>query len=284
MSASTVRHPMRAVLSTLSYEILPFTNTQDLVLSHVPTSVPLTVTTTQSRGLERTIALTERLAGHGYGVAPHLAARLVRDDQHLADLVARLDAAGVRSVFVVGGDAPEPDGCFPDALSLLEALETAGHRFASVGVAGYPEGHSGIASDILDRALLDKMHHAAYVVTQLCFDAAVTTRWAERVAREGVHLPVYVGLPGSVTRQKLVRISAGLGLGQSARFLRKQQNLLWRFFLPGGYRPDKLVDRLAPQLGARTNEIAGFHLFTFNELERTEAWRQSLLERIEASR
>ncbi|MFD0660865.1 hypothetical protein [Thermocatellispora tengchongensis] len=92
-------------------------------------------------------------------------------------------------------------------------------------------------------------------------------------------LPVRVGLPGAVTRQKLIRISAGLGLGQSARFLNKQQNLLWRFFLPGGYSPNRLVERLAPHVAEPGGPLAGFHFFTFNELDKTESWRRRMLER-----
>lgn len=104
--------------------------------------------------------------------------------------------------------------------------------------------------------------------------------WARTVRAGGVATDIRIGLPGAVTRQKLVRISAGLGLGQSARFLSKQQNLVWRFLLPGGYRPDRLVRALAPHLGAADHGLAGFHLFTFNEIARTEAWRASWLRKL----
>ncbi|MGY1695499.1 hypothetical protein ACI780_11340 [Geodermatophilus sp. SYSU D00814] len=80
------------------------------------------MTVTEARGLAPTPELAERLSGHGFGVTPHLLARLVHGRSHLADVVARLDAAGVDGVFVVGGDAAEPVGPFPDALSLLEEL------------------------------------------------------------------------------------------------------------------------------------------------------------------
>jgi len=83
-----------------------------------------------------------------------------------------------------------------------------------------------------------------------------------------------------VSRQKLVRISAGLGLGQSARFLLKQQSLFWRFFLPGGYHPGRLAGRLASHLHRPDAHLDGFHFFTFNEVATTEAWRRSMLARI----
>jgi methylenetetrahydrofolate reductase (NADPH) len=69
-------------------------------------------------------------------------------------------------------------------------------------------------------------------------------------------------------------VSGGLGIGESANFLKKQQSLLWRFFVPGGYSPDKIIRGLAPHLGEPDNHLAGFHVFTFNDLEPTEEWRQ----------
>ncbi len=274
------RVALERALRGVSYEVLPLRGTEEAVVEHVPRTVPLTVTVTEAKGLTPTVELAERLSGHGFSATPHLAARLVRDEAHLADLTARLRAAGVDGVFVVGGDAAHPAGRFPDALSLLEALETGGHHFRRVGIGGYPEGHGHISAELIERALERKAPHATSVITQLCFHPATTAAWARTIRSRGVDLPVRVGLPGAVTRQKLVRISAGLGLGQSARFLAKQHSMFWRFFLPSGYRPDRLVERLAPTLGQPGHGLQGLHLFTFNEVARTEAWRQAWLARL----
>jgi methylenetetrahydrofolate reductase (NADPH) len=274
------RVALERALRDASYEVLPLRGAEESVVEHVPRTVPLTVTVTEAKGLTPTLELAERLSRHGCTVTPHLAARLIHDASHLADVVARLHAADVDSVFVIGGDAAEPAGTFPDALSLLEALETVGHHFQHVGIGGYPEGHGHISSEVIERALERKAPHATNIITQLCFHAATTTAWARQVKLRGVDLPIRIGLPGAVTRQKLVRISAGLGLGQSARFLLKQHSMFWRFFLPHGYRPDRLIERLAPALGRPDNNLQGFHLFTFNEVARTEAWRQEWLARL----
>ena len=274
------RTALERALRAASYEVLPLRGAEESVVEHVPRTVPLTVTVTEAKGLVPTLELAERLAGHGFTATPHLAARLVRDAAHLADVVARLRAAGVSGVFVVGGDATGPAGTFPDALSLLEALETTRSHFETVGIGGYPEGHGHISTALIERALERKTPYASHVITQLCFSASTTRDWARRVALRGVDLPIRIGLPGAVTRQKLVRISAGLGLGASARFLSKQHSLFWRFFLPHGYRPDRLVDGLAPSLGRPEHHLQGFHFFTFNEVARTEAWRQDRLARL----
>jgi methylenetetrahydrofolate reductase (NADPH) len=277
------REALVGALRNASYEVLPFKRTEAAVLEHVPPDVALTVTTTEAKGLGPTVDLAVRLSRHGYDAAPHLAARLVRDDAHLADLVAQLREAGVRSVFVIGGDAAEPTGPFPDALSLLRALDEIGHPFTTVGIGGYPEGHGKIPDELVEKALEQKAPHATQVITQLCFDAGTTVSWARAIRTRGVDLPVRVGIPGAVSRQKLVRITAGLGLGQSARFLAKQQSMFWRFFLPGGYSPNRLVRRLAPGFGQPDTTLAGFHVFTFNELEKTQTWRREWLARLEAS-
>jgi methylenetetrahydrofolate reductase (NADPH) len=271
------RAALAEALRNVSYEVLPFKSTEEKVLADVPREVALTVTTTEAKGLGPTLDLAAKLAGHGYSVAPHLAARLVRDDAHLVDIVAQLRDAGVDSAFVIGGDAPEPAGRFTDALGLLEALDELGHPFASIGIGGYPEGHGHISDEAIEQALERKAPHADQIISQLCFDAATTTSWARKLRARGVALPIRVGIPGAVNRQKLVRISAGLGLGQSARFLSKQQGMFWRFFLPGGYSPDKLIQALAPEFGRPEHALSGFHVFTFNELAGTEAWRREWL-------
>jgi methylenetetrahydrofolate reductase (NADPH) len=56
--------------------------------------------------------------------------------------------------------------------------------------------------------------------------------------------------------------------------------MFWRFFLPGGYSPDRLIQRLTPAFGGPDTGLEGLHVFTFNELDTTEAWRQRWLARL----
>ncbi|MFI7699532.1 methylenetetrahydrofolate reductase [Nonomuraea sp. NPDC049480] len=270
------------LVRNMSYEVMPFKNTERDVLEYVPATVQLTVTVTEAKGIDATLDLTERLVRHGYTVAPHLPARQFADGKHVADVVARLREARVRSVFVVGGDAPKPAGEFHDAYALLRAMEQVHHPFEEVGIAGYPEGHAAIPQEALDRALKQKAPMATRILTQICFAAGTTASWAAGIAGSGIDLPVHVGMPGPVNRQRLMRISAGIGLGQSARFLQKQQSLLWRFLLPGGYNPAKLAKRLGAAAPKADGNIRGLHIFTFNELSRTELWRRRLLESVSA--
>lgn len=276
------RSTLADLARNVSYEVMPFKNTEKLVLADVPTSVPLTVTVTEARGMEPTLGLTERLVRHGYHVTPHLPARQFVAASQVADVVHRLRAAGVTSVFVIGGDVPTAAGPFQDAYSLLQAMEAVDHPFDQVGIAGYPEGHGTIPQEAIDLALKQKASLATRIVTQMCFHAGTTASWAQDILTAGVDLPVYVGMPGPVHRQKLVRITARLGLGQSARFLHKQHGVLWRFLLPGAYSPARLTRRLGAVLPKYTTAVSGLHIFTFNELHATERWRRELLASVPA--
>jgi methylenetetrahydrofolate reductase (NADPH) len=279
----TVREPaarasLRQVFGSLGYEVIPFKKTEQAVLDAVPRDVRLTVTASPAKGQDATVDLAVRLVGHGYSVAPHLSAQQVRDRAHLADVVARCREAGITDVFVVGGDRTDTPTEFADALALLRALHELDHGFTDIGIGGHPEGHPEVGHDVLYRALADKAALAHHITTQIVFDPKVILEWSRELTRRGIDLPVHVGVPGAVHRQKLVRVSGGLGIGESAKFLKKQQGLLWRFFVPGGYSPDKIIKGLAPHIGRPDNGLAGFHVFTFNDLAPTEAWRQRTLQ------
>jgi methylenetetrahydrofolate reductase (NADPH) len=276
------KHTLVEALRRPRYEVIPLQGVEEAVVEHVPKDVKLTVTASPKKGIETTLEFAERLSNQGYQVVPHLSARLVVDEAHLKDILERLRESGIREVFVIAGDPDEPAGKFAGADELLPVMAEIGHDFEEVGITGYPESHPVISDEVTIEAMYDKAPHATYIVSQICFDPKVTADWVRRVRRRGVELPIYVGMPGSVSRQKLLRISRNIGLGESARFLKKQRSRLLRLFLPGGYSPDRLIRGLTPSLADPQNKVRGFHIYTFNEVEKTEAWRRKKLDRIEA--
>ena len=161
-----------ALLPRPRYEVFPAKGTEQAVADWVPAGMTVTVTASPVKGLDATIELTERLAARGYRVVPHLAARSVAGDAHLAGIVARLKAAGCDDVFVPGGDAPHPAGPFDGALPLLERLAEMGRPFSRIGITGYPESHPKIHDDVTIQAMWDKRRYASYIVSNVCFDAA----------------------------------------------------------------------------------------------------------------
>lgn len=263
------------------YEVFPLEGIAEQVVRYVPSAAKVAVTSSPARGIDPTLELAGELARRGFEVVPHLSARLVLDEQHLKRILERLHEIGVHEILAIGGDVDEPQGRFAGAAELLTAMADLGHGLDAIGIAGYPESHPFISDEQTIRAMFDKAPFADYIVSQLCFEPAVVAAWIEAVRARGVDLPIHVGIPGAVSRARLLRISTRIGVGESARFLRRHGGLLGRLLLRGSYGPGALIDGLGPYLARPESKVAGFHIYTFNELEKTERWRQETLRRLD---
>jgi methylenetetrahydrofolate reductase (NADPH) len=272
------------LLHKVRYEVLPTASAHDAVLEAVPQDVVVTITASPTKGLEPTLELAERLAAAGYQVVPHLSARLVRDSAHLGEVVARLTAIGVDDVFVPAGDADPPAGEFNSALDVLERLAELGNPFSRVGITGYPETHPKIEDDITVQSMWDKRRHATYIVSNLCFDAAVLRQWITRIRRRRVTLPLLVGLAGPVDRTKLIQMATKIGVADSARFVAGHSSAFVRLSTPGAYQPERLLDRVGSTLADPQSAVTGLHVFTFNQVRQAEEWRQGLLAQLARTR
>jgi methylenetetrahydrofolate reductase (NADPH) len=269
------------LLRNARFEVLPLEGIEQEVLEHLGTDAKVTVTASPSRGLDATLELTEVLTRAGYTTVPHISARLVRDHAHLDELLDRLQAGGVRELFVLAGDAAHPAGEFTGAAELLQAMGPRRADFEAIGITGYPESHHLISDEETIRAMFVKAPMATHIVSQLCFDADVIAAWIAEVRRRGTDLPIWIGVPGNVPYAKLLRVSMKIGLGESARFLRHHGNWLSRL-VTRQFKPDRLVADLAPIAADPAARVAGVHIYTFNEVARTERWRRAALERLTA--
>ncbi|HEY2223984.1 methylenetetrahydrofolate reductase [Actinomycetospora sp.] len=261
-----------ALLARARYEVMPLPDVSRRAVAELPRGATVTVTASPTRAPSATVAVVEQLATAGFDPVPHLAARSVRDDAELAGILARLADAGVRDVFVVGGDAREPVGRFTDALGLIEAVERIGPRPARIGVASYPDGHHRIDDATLWASLRAKQEHADYTVTQLCFDAETVGRFVAEARAHGIDLPVVAGVPGVVDTPRLLRAAVRVGVGDAMRFARTNPATAASLLRPGAYRPTGLVRGLARQVADGRCAIAGLHLYTFNEIAPTVRW------------
>jgi methylenetetrahydrofolate reductase (NADPH) len=276
------REALSQALRRPRYEVLPLAGTADQVEQHVPRDLPVTVTASPRQGIEATLALTDTLARRGFEVVPHLAARLVRDEAQLSEILHRLEEADVRDVFAFAGEGARPVGDFTDSLALLTAMQRlrqagVGRRLERVGVAGYPQGHPIIADEELTRALHAKQPLSSYLVSQMCFDPRAVSAWVTQMMELGLRMPVHLGVAGVVDQRRLLRIATRIGVGSSAQFLRKHRYGLVRLALPGGYRPDRLLRQLAVELAEPARPVVGLHIYTLGDVAATERWRRRAL-------
>lgn len=264
-------------------EIIP-TSTILNRLVHIPRHSYVSITCSPVHGVEPTLEIVEELralpAERQLKLVPHVAARVVRDKGHLREILSRLDDARVASVFVPGGDAAQAAGDYDCSLDLLRDMAEIGHSIGDVGVAAHPEGHALVENDELLRLLKEKQEFATYLVTQMCFDPDVLLRWLQEIRSAGVTMPAWLGLPGVAEIPKLIALSLKIGVGQSVRVLKKQKGLVRKMLTARPYQPDDLLAGLQPHLDEANLNIPGFHLFSFNNIERTERWRVETLKKL----
>jgi methylenetetrahydrofolate reductase (NADPH) len=276
--SDTQRTALRSLVAHAKYELIPLKNAQAKAEA-LPAGSTVTVTASPTHGIEATLTLAEWLAARGHAVIPHLSAHMIRDRTHLADLLARARAAGLRQAFVVGGDAKAHTE-MGDGLGLLRAMQEAGHPFERIGVPAYPEGHADIANDVLLRALKEKQPFAQSMTTQMSFNPDAVSAWIVRMRAEGVRLSLHLGVPGVTELTKLMTIAAKIGVADSARYLKKNRQMVGHLMNPGSFGPDAFLEALAPAIADPAANVGGLHLFTFNQVEETAAWQQRMLVRL----
>lgn len=270
---------LRRVLADPTWELIPLKNAPEQA-GALPAASVVSVTASPAKGLDATVDLAVELQAAGHRAVPHLSARMVRDEHQLRDLLARISEAGIDRVFVVGGDEQQP-GDYADGLALLQALSDLGIRPAHVGIPCYPQGHPLIADDVLLRALHAKAPYADSMTTQLCFDPKAIARWIAERRAEGIELPVRIGIPGVAEIPKLLSISARIGVRDASRFVLKNRRFVGQLLKSGGiYRPTALVDDLAPLIAEPAAKVIDLHVYTFNNVGPTVAWRDEQVARL----
>jgi methylenetetrahydrofolate reductase (NADPH) len=261
-------------LASARFEIIPMKGVEEAI-PHLPHGQTVTITASPTKGLGPTLDLAERLTDAGHHAVPHLSARLISGRDEVAAILDRLQRAGISEAFVIAGDAPAPAGPYEGAADLLEEMTDLGHHLTAVGISGYPESHAFIPDATTISAMSRKAPHATAIVSQICYDPRTIRRWVAAVRARGIDLPIHLGIPGVIDRTKLLRVSLRVGLGDSVRYLRKQQAVASHMMT--GYTPDELIVDLSDLVADPLAGIAGWHLFTFNEVARTERWRQDLM-------
>ncbi len=218
----------------------------------------------------------------GFEPIPHVPARFVID---IEDLNRRINAftkrGAVNTVLALGGGAPEPVGKFHCALQLMETGAFQDHGITTIGIAGHPEGNPDITKihgeAMLLRTLKEKnawIKEAGlkgFIATQFLFDAMPVAHWADDLHKAGIDLPIHVGVPGPASIKTLIRYAAMCGVGNSARFIRKQALNITKLLTVS--EPTEFVEQLA-LLHAEKPElnIAGAHLYPFGGFDKLFEW------------
>lgn len=225
------------------------------------------------------VATAKRIAGEGFKVMPHFPARIIADRAELTDWVARYQGeAGVDQALLLAGGVTTPRGAFADSMQLMESgvFDRAG--FKRLHVAGHPEGNRDIDPDGSDRAVMEALRwKQAFaertdaemaIATQFCFEAAPVIAWADRLAAEGIRLPIHIGVAGPAKLQTLIKFSMACGVGPSLRVLQRRAADVAKLLLP--FTPEEFLTDLAAHKAANPGfGIAHVHFFPLGGIDKT---------------
>ncbi len=273
------RAAMRDLVANLHYEIVPMKSI-DQAIDDLPAAAHVSVTCSPVKGIAATQEYTEQLLGLGHHPIPHFAARLVTGAAEAEQLAAWVRVHGVRSVFVIAGDAAEPAGPYEGSLPFIRDFLAADPGVERVGIAGYPDGHALIDDGEIvshlhaKQALLAEFGVEGWISTQMCFDEATIRTWIKMSREAGITLPVRLGVPGVVDRARLMTMGTRLGIGASIRYLSKNRSTVMQLMAPGGFDPTDMVVEFAND--AEELGIEALHSFTFNAVADTRAWQEAI--------
>jgi len=271
---------VEAFLTGYSIEVMPRTaeKVEDF-RAILPKGTRVYIAHIEGTPIQEMVDTAKRLTGEGFDVMPHFPARIIKDRATLADWVAQYKDVGVRQALLLAGGVAAPHGDYATSMQLLESGAFDG--FDRLHVAGHPEGNKDIDPDGSDKMVMEAARwKSAFsertdakmaMATQFCFEAAPVIAWVDRLAAEGIKLPVHIGVAGPAKLQTLIKFAIACGVGASLRVLQKRAMDVTKLLLP--YEPTEVIAELAahkakhPAFG-----IEQVHFFPLGGIKTNAAW------------
>ncbi|MBE2276534.1 MAG: methylenetetrahydrofolate reductase [Rhodobacteraceae bacterium] len=271
---------VEAFLKGYSIEVMPRTAEKiDDFRALLPLGTRVYIAHIEGTPIEDMVATAKRIGAEGYGVMPHFPARIIRDKATLLDWVARYKDVGVTQGLILAGGVAQPAGEYSTSMQLLESGAFDG--FARLHVAGHPEGNKDIDPDGSDRmvmeaarwksAFAERTDAKMAMATQFCFEAKPVIDWVNRLAAEGIALPVHIGVAGPAKLQTLIKFAIACGVGPSLKVLQKRALDVTKLLLP--YEPTEFIADLAAHKAANPGfGIEQVHFFPLGGIKTNAEW------------
>jgi methylenetetrahydrofolate reductase (NADPH) len=272
---------LEGFLKGYSIEVMP--RTAEKVESFrdiLPSGTRVYIAHIEGTPIEDMVATARRINGEGFEVMPHFPARIIPDKATLSDWIARYQGeANVKQALLLGGGVNTPAGDFDSSMQMIETGLFDG--FKRLHVAGHPEGNRDIDKDGGDaivlqalkwkQAFADRSDADMAIATQFCFEADPVIAWANRLAAEGVKLPIHIGIAGPAKLQTLIKFAIACGVGPSLRVLQKRAMDVTKLLLP--YEPTEVLQGLAAHKAANPGfGIEQVHFFPLGGIKTNAQW------------
>ncbi|MDV4168168.1 methylenetetrahydrofolate reductase [Rhodovulum sp. FJ3] len=280
-AAAPVTPEVEALLQGYSIEVMPRTaakveNFRELL----PQGTRVYIAHIDGTPIEEMIDTARRLARDGFNVMPHFPARIIKDRATLAEWIAQYRGeADVKQALLLAGGVSNPVGDFENSLQLMETGLFDG--FERLHVAGHPEGNRDIdpkggdeqvmAALRWKQAFSERTDAKMAIATQFAFEAGPIIEWADRLAAEGINLPIHLGVAGPAKLQTLLKFAIACGVGPSLRVLQRRAKDVTKLVVP--FEPTELINELASHKAANPNfGVESIHFFPLGGIKTNATW------------
>ena len=280
-AAAPVTPEVEALLQGYSIEVMPRTaakveNFRELL----PQGTRVYIAHIDGTPIEDMIDTARRLARDGFNVMPHFPARIIKDRATLGEWIAQYRGeADVKQALLLAGGLSNPVGDFENSLQLMETGLFDG--FERLHVAGHPEGNRDIdpkggdeqvmAALRWKQAFSERTDAKMAIATQFAFEAGPIIEWADRLAAEGINLPIHLGVAGPAKLQTLLKFAIACGVGPSLRVLQRRAKDVTKLVVP--FEPTELINKLAAHKAANPNfGVESIHFFPLGGIKTNANW------------
>ena len=274
-------------ISGYSIEVIPKSAAKiESFVDILPKKTRVYIAQTGKEDIASMVSTAKRLNDEGFTVMPHIAARMIKNQSMLNDWISMYqNEAGVDEALLLAGGTSKPVGDFDSSIQLIESGLFDKASFKRLHIAGHPEGCKDIDPDggikNVSEALSWKQEFfkrtdaSMAIATQFCFDADVVKKWADDIKKDGIDIPIHIGIAGPAKLQTLLKFSVECGIGASIKILTKRAKDITKLLMP--YKPTQILKELAeykskdPELN-----IEQVHFFPIGGIKQTTDWLEEV--------
>ena len=280
---SEINPYLEAFLKDFSIEVMPRTAAKiESFKELLPKKTRVYIAHLEGTTIDEMIVTAKRLTLEGYNVMPHFPARIIENKHILVDWINQYkNEAGVNEALLLAGGVDNPYGDFHCSMDLLETEEFDKAGFKNLHVAGHPEGNMDIDKDgstkNVDAAISWKQEFSKRtdanmaMTTQFCFEAGPVIDWANRMASNGIDIPIHIGVAGPAKLQTMIKFSMTCGVGASLRVLKRRAKDVTKLLLP--FKPDQFLIELAKHKASNPDFlITNVHFFPLGGIKTNANW------------
>jgi len=278
-----VSNHLKLFLNNFSIEVMPRTAAKIESFNDIlPKNTRIYIAHIEGVPIQEMISTAKRIQSEGFAVIPHFPARIIENKVILEDWIkAYQEEANIDQALILAGGVNKPHGIFENSMQLVETELFSKYNFKNLYFAGHPEGNKDIDPDGTERNVNDalvwkqKLNERTDInlalTTQFCFDSKPVIKWADELNKNGINIPIHIGVAGPAKLQTLIKFSIACGVGASLKVLHKRAKDIKKLLLP--FEPNEFLETLA--LHKKNNpdfNITNIHFFPLGGIKTTSNW------------